>query len=357
MHSAIDYYCRVRDPKQFNFVAAAAFFGRLFWVGKGIGTGWAGFSLTKLHLTWVGIAESLIGGRCVQSGDWINYLANIWEVFSGTVLALILAGVSIRYVWQRRSDASILAHFIIFGGTFIGGEVFNFYSQPQDPQMQLTVMPWIIPAWGILMSLWLAPGNRILEKAPNIFKNKPAPVILAMVFSLFPMINTVPVIAGERGGNAQYLEILTRLEQKFDSSTTVFLYLGFDALIPWQFANWSANWPDVDHLPPAPATNPKFKWLSITDEMVKYPGRTPEQQATELRRKIDLALSLGYRVVTNNLWLFPEKKWTEITGTISSPETPLAIRRMLLQTYHADEVYVDPAEGSFFEIKNPTPAH
>jgi len=340
-----------------SFVAAAAFFGRLFWVGKGIGTGWAGFSLTKLHLTWVGIAESLIGGRCVQSGDWINYLANIWEVFSGTVLALILVGVSIRYVWQRRSDASILAHFIIFGGTFIGGEVFNFYSQPQDPQMQLTVMPWIIPAWGILMSLWLAPGNRILEKAPNIFKNEPAPVILAMVFSLFPMINTVPVITGYRGGNAQYLEILTRLEQQFDASTTVFLYMGFDALIPWQFANWSANWPDVDHLPPAPASNPKFKWLSITDEMIKYPGRTPEQQATELHRKIDLALSLGYRVVTNNLWLFPETKWTEITGTISSPETPLAIRRMLLQTYHADEIYVDPVEGSFFEIKGPIPAH
>ena len=177
------------------------------------------------------------------------------------------------------------------------------------------------------------------------------PVISALVFSLFPMVNTVPVIAGERGGNAQYLEILTHLEQKFDLSETVFLYMGFDALIPWQFANWSASWPDVDHLPQAPASNPKFKWISITDEMIKYPGRTPEQQAMELRRKIDLALSLGYRVVTNNLWLFPEKKWTEITGTISRPETPLAMRRMLLQTYHADEVYVDPIEGSFFEIK------
>jgi hypothetical protein len=136
-------------------------------------------------------------------------------------------------------------------------------------------------------------------------------------------------------------------------SETVFLYMGFDALIPWQFANWSATWPDVDHLPQAPALNPKFKWISITDEMIKYPDRAPEQQAMELRRKIDLALSLGYRVVTNNLWLFPEKKWTEITGTISRPETPLAMRRMLLQTYHADEVYVDPVEGSFFEIKLP----
>ena len=341
----------VASLSNLNFAAAISFFGRLFWVGKGIGTGWAGFSLTKLHLTWAGIAESLIGGRYLQSGDWINYLVTIWEVFSGTLLALILAGVSIRYVWQRRNDASTLAHFIIFGGTFIGGEVFNFYSQPQDPQMQLTVMPWIIPAWGVLMKVWLAPDNRILEKAPGSFKNEMIPVISALVFSLFPMVNTVPVIAGDRGGNAKYLEILTHLEQKFDLSETVFLYMGFDELIPWQFANWSASWPDVDHLPQAPASNPKFKWISITDEMIKYPGRAPEQQAMELRRKIDLALSLGYRVVTNNLWLFPEKKWTEITGTISRPETPLAMRRMLLQTYHADEVYVDPIEGSFFEIK------
>jgi len=341
----------VASLSNLNFAAAISFFGRLFWVGKGIGTGWAGFSLTKLHLTWAGIAESLIGGRYLQSGDWINYLVTIWEVFSGTLLVLILAGISIHYVWQRRNDASTLAHFIIFGGTFIGGEVFNFYSQPQDPQMQLTVMPWIIPAWGVLMKVWLAPGNRILEKVPGSYKSEMIPVISALVFSLFPMVNTVPVIAGERGGNAKYLEILTHLEQKFDLSETVFLYMGFDELIPWQFANWSASWPDVDHLPQAPASNPKFKWISITDEMIKYPGRAPEQQAMELRRKIDLTLSLGYRVVTNNLLLFPEKKWTEITGTISRPETPLAMRRMLLQTYHADEVYVDPIEGSFFEIK------
>ena len=190
-----------------NFAAASSFFGRLFWVGKGIGTGWAGFSLIKLQLTWVGIAESLLGGRYVQSGDWINYLICIWEVFAGTLLVLTLAGVSMRYVWQRRSDASTLAHFIVFGGTFIGGEVFNFYSQPQDPQMQLTVMPWIIPAWGVLMKVWLAPGNRLLEKAPSIFKNGASPVIFAVVFSLFPMTSTVPVIARERGGNAQYLEI------------------------------------------------------------------------------------------------------------------------------------------------------
>src|SRR5204862_3971557 len=35
----------------------------------------------------------------------------------------------------------------VFGITFIAGEVFNLYSQPQDAQMQINVMPWLTLAW------------------------------------------------------------------------------------------------------------------------------------------------------------------------------------------------------------------
>ena len=31
------------------------------------------------------------------------------------------------------------------------GQVLNFYSQPQDPQMQINVMPWLTVAWGLLL--------------------------------------------------------------------------------------------------------------------------------------------------------------------------------------------------------------
>ena len=35
----------------------------------------------------------------------------------------------------------------LFGVTFVAGEVFNLYSQPQDAQMQVNVMPWLTLAW------------------------------------------------------------------------------------------------------------------------------------------------------------------------------------------------------------------
>ncbi|MCU0734559.1 MAG: hypothetical protein MUF20_03405 [Methylotetracoccus sp.] len=334
--------------QQLDPADAVAFFGRLFWVGKGVGTGWAGFSVAKLHLIWAGMAESVVGGRYLQSSDWMNHPANLWEVASATLLLTVLAVAAARYVWARRSDARLLAHGIVFGGTFLAGQFFNAYSQPQDPQMQLTVMPWIIPAWGVLMiSLLQTRGPEAQPSAGHARRYGP---LIAVLMSLFPMLNTVPVIAAERGGNTRYLQVLARLEQQLDPARTFFVYLGFDALIPWQFTNWSATWPNVDQLPPAPADQPKFKWLSITDGMIWHRDWTPEQQANELRRKIDHALSLGYRVVTNRLWELPERTWVETTVTIAAPETAIAIRRMLRETYQAETVYIDPAEGPFFEL-------
>lgn len=328
---------------------AAQFFGRLFWVGKGVGTGWAGFSLAKLHLVWVGMAESVIGGRYLQSGDWIHHPANIWEVAAGSLLLAVLAVTSVRFVLGRLGDRRLVSIAIVFGGTLLAGQFFNAYSQPQDPQMQLTVMPWIIPAWAMLLTQLLRSPARVFAREASgrpIRWATPA----AFALSLFPLVNTAPVIAAERGGNARYLAVLARMERQFDPDRTFFVYLGFDALIPWQFTNWSASWPDVDHLPPAPAPNPKFKWLSITDGMIWHHDWTPARHASELKRKIDHASLLGYRIVTNAILERPEQFWVETTLTIAPPEAAIAVRRMLLHDYRAEEVYSDPTEGPFFML-------
>ncbi len=340
----------VAVSQQFQWNAALAFFDRLFWVGKGVGTGWAGFSIAKLQLIWAGMTESVVGGRYLQSNDWMNHPANILEVFSGTLVLLLLGAVSIRHVWQRRHDPRVVAHAVIFGGTLLAGQFFNAYSQPQDPQMQLTVMPWIIPAWGVLMSGLLSGTRGRPVDRNSLGVNRVRGIRGAFLLSLFPMILTAPVIARERGGNTRYLNVLSRLEQELDPTRTVFLYMGFDALIPWQFTQWSASWSNVDGLPAAPASDPKFKWLPITDDLIRHPAWTPEQQAAELRRKIDHALSLGYRVVTNRMWEWPERVWLETTVTITQPGTALALRRTLLEKYHGDVVYVDPVEGPFFAL-------
>lgn len=337
---------------------ATAFLGRLFWVGKGVGTGWAGFSPIKLQLTWVGMTESVLGGRYIQSDDWLRHPLNLLEVGAGSMLLLILAVTAVRYVWPRRRDKNTLALAVVFAGTFLAGEVFNVYSQPQDPQMQLNVMPWIIPAWGMLLTRWFNGAERGPGK--HVFRRRdwfagPA----AVAASLIPMAFTVPVIAGERGGNARYLAVLERLERQVEPSRTLFLYIGFDAVIPWQFVQWGATWPDLEHLPPASEATPNFKWLSITDGLIRHRDWTSEQQAAELFRQIDRALGSGYRVVTNRLWVLPEQKWIEITQTVASPEIAPAIRQALLSRYRAEPVYVDPVEGPFFRLSprgEPVPA-
>ena len=54
-------------------------------------------------------------------------------------------------LWPRRADRRLRAIAIVFLGTLGAGQVLNFYSQPQDPQMQINVMPWLTVAWGLLL--------------------------------------------------------------------------------------------------------------------------------------------------------------------------------------------------------------
>ena len=58
---------------------------------------------------------------------------------------------SVVVLWPRRAEPRLRAIAIVFLGTLGAGQVLNFYSQPQDPQMQINVMPWLTVAWGLLL--------------------------------------------------------------------------------------------------------------------------------------------------------------------------------------------------------------
>ena len=51
-------------------------------------------------------------------------------------------------LWPRRHEPRLRAVAIVFLGTLGAGQVLNLYAQPQDPQMQINVMPWLTVAWG-----------------------------------------------------------------------------------------------------------------------------------------------------------------------------------------------------------------
>jgi hypothetical protein len=126
---------------------ASAFLIRLFWVGKGTGSGWGGLTLAKAPLALAGVAESFVGARNVVYGQWMTKPLVAFEIISGLMICLALLFVAMRYVWRNRADDAVIIASALLGGTLVAGTIFNFYAQPQNPQMLINVMIWTVPAW------------------------------------------------------------------------------------------------------------------------------------------------------------------------------------------------------------------
>ena len=85
----------------------------LLWTGKGIATGWAGFSWEKAELLAVGIGEYLLGGRQVATPAEVRAL--VFEWLSALVLEATFLGVVLAWAWRHRNDIRIRVAAIIFG--------------------------------------------------------------------------------------------------------------------------------------------------------------------------------------------------------------------------------------------------
>jgi len=321
----------------------------MFWTGKGIGTGWAGFSWVKLRLAWVGMVQSLVGGRFIGADHWYRHLAHVLEVGIGTVLLALIATAAMGYAWKRRREPCVVSHVIVFGGTFCAGQVFNLYSQPHDPQMQLTVMPWVILGWAVLMSAFLDRGAAA-HSGRSASPTDSRRTLAAVVLCLLPLIYNTAVLAQGRGGDSRYLAMLARLEQRFDPAETVFLYRGFEFAAPWQWATWSATNPGVDGLAVAPSSTPRFKWISVAETLIRHPDWSPDRQAEDLRSQIDRAQALGYQVVASEIWAMPREKWVDQLITVGSADNIEAIHDGLKDRFDAELAHEDPVAGAHYRL-------
>jgi hypothetical protein len=188
----------------------------------------------------------------------------------------------------------------------VAGDIFNLYSQPQDPQMQINVMPWLAVAWGLLVGALLA-------------KPRGVAVVLA-VLSLAPLAWNVGQLARFRGGDAAALKATSALEQRFPPASTVWVYWGFEPITMWQYALWSRTW-DWDGavtVEPAPSAAPKFKWIAIDAGAIRHPDWTAEQNAETIKRDIDQAFDRGYRVVISDVWTWSLDELTGQLGGLSA---------------------------------------
>jgi hypothetical protein len=325
------------------------FLVHLFWAGKGVGTGWGGFSLVKFPLAVEGIAESFVGARNLWYGAWVNNPVVAAEILGGMLICAALGGIALRYVWRHRDDDAVLLSGILLGGMLAAGTVFNLYAQPQDPQMLLNVMVWTVPAWALVAHAAFGgpqaasqPGQR--ASGPHWRGGLRLFLVAAMVS---PAAYNIQRLAQDRGQDQTYIALLARLKQHFDPRRTVFLYQGFEGIVTWQFAAWDGSWNAPSALPPAPTPQPTFKFIQAIGISVNHPGWSVAEQVAELEREINTALDRGYQVVAGPEFMIPETAWVSGFLTVAPPAVPQAMRRMMDADFRLTPVYDDAFGGEY----------
>jgi hypothetical protein len=307
----------------------------LIWTGKAVRSVWAGFTWPKVGYLWDGIVAYLLGTGVTTFAGIPGW--DIWR-FTTTFCLIGLASISGMMLWRARHDGRARALAAVFGVTFVAGSVFNLYSQPQDPQMQINVMAWVTPAWALLLVAvrrrWPARGLAAM-----------AGVVVALfaynVWSIAPL----------RGLDGKWRQAIERLEQHGDPSRTVFLLHDFDWTMVYGALHWGPAEPGTATLGPAPQASPKFKWIGFTGDVLRHPDWSAERHAEELRRKIDRALELGYEVLVVRLWDLPEQQLLTETGMVTDASRLAALRRMLRADYVATPLYVDPVAGPVLRLQ------
>jgi hypothetical protein len=218
--------------------------------------------------------------------------------------------------------------------------VFNLYSQPQDAQMQINVMPWLTLAWLFATKVAAARRRRGIATLSAL-----AAVLLAYnVWSLAPL----------RGLDTRWRLAFAELERRADPSRTVFVVHDFDWVMPYGSLYWGLQEPGVDTLGPAPQSLPKFKWIGFIGQLLRHADWPVERQTADLRHQIDRALALGYDVLLVRLGHVDLDQLERETGMVADRRQLAALRAMLQHDYVAEPAFTDPVMGPFDRLRRAT---
>ncbi len=308
----------------------------LLWTGKAVESGWGGFTARKLVFLWVGITEYLLGGTNLGDASYLRSIRN--EVLMATVLIAAIAVAWLVLIWRDATSLNTRVLAAIFGMNFLAGEIFNFYSQPQDPQMQINVMICLTVAWAAVVA---AATHRYGPAIPRIA------LVLAAVLLSYNIHRMVPA----RGADGPWRSALERLERRIDPARTVFLVHGFEQLVSEAFYEWHGEWNSFGKLGPAPAPKPKFKAIALADGPIHQPSLTDEELAAELSRKIGHAIDLGYEVVADYVWELSEPSFISSMATVADSSKAATIYRTIHTKFTGTLLFEDPLAGTFFRVK------
>jgi hypothetical protein len=310
----------------------------LIWTGKAVGSAWAGFSWLKALNTIDGTVAYLLGTGITNYPPFFGW--DLWRVLGGLAIVTIGA-VSMPMLWRRRQDKSARAVAVVFGGTFVAGLVFNLYSQPQDPQMQINIMGWLTVGWMMVAiaayGRWGARGLASAAAAPLV-------LLAYNIWSLAPL----------RGLDGAWQRSVTHIGHEAPPARTVFVINDFDWFMVYASLYWGQAEPGVEKLGPAPQGQPVFKWIGVGSDLLRHADWSVDQHVAGLQAQIERALELGYDVLISQQWELDEAGLAATIGTLSNQSHAGAIWRMLHARYHAEKAFEDPLGGRFYHLlRNP----
>lgn len=310
--------------------AGAVGLGGVLWTGKGVSSGWSGFSIDKLWLLAAGIGEYWWGGpNFTWAGDLPNRKS---EWLTSLAMQAVLLALFVAFLWQHRADRRWRATAIVFLGTFVAGEVMNAYAQPQDPQMQINAMPWLALAWAVALAGRLRHRLALLAVA---------------ILGAAPLFYNAAAHAHQRGRDGRMQAAVAELERLSDPARTVFVYSQFEAAVTWQFLLWGQHWDGVCDLGPAPQAVPKFKWISLFGSSIRHPEWTPAQHAEALARQLECAVDKGYSLLAGSIWEGSAEHLADKMITIGGGKTAFALHQVMRRNFSSRIVLEASEEGSY----------
>ncbi len=314
----------------------------LLWTGKGVGTGWGGFAARKWAFLWIGMTQYWVGGVNIGQLEYLQLGANLLR--SAAVLAAEIAlGLFLLALGVRRwRDGAWRTFGFLAGGTFLGGQMMNLYSQPQDPQMQINPMFWLPVAWGFAIAALVPRRARFSSVAG-------AAALAASAVWLPLNLFATNGFWSLRGGDSQMLTQVHALAEQGDLDRTLYIFNGFEGILSWIAVEVGWKYPPT--LEVSPQANPRFKGLFLLEQATEYSNLSGEESAALVAERLADAERRGFRIVVNEVWEWDEAKFVDSFSTVSSPEKPRAIFRTLHGRYEGVPVFQIKGLGAFYRLQ------
>lgn len=300
----------------------------IFFPGKGMQSGWAGFSAYKLGYLFAGIGQYFMGGKNLVFFQWIFEPLNMLVGITGWGVALALGFVFFRTVKLHWQEPAWRAAGVIFAGTLVAAEFMNIYSQPQDPQMQLQPMSWLAVAFGVFVLSASKTKPYVLQKKQSFFKH-------SILLSFVPLIINLSLLLSQRGGDSHAVRAVRQLEESVDPARTVFITQGFDYMTVWAHVLWE---PRQRHI------------VALSNAVVFYPYTPAEEIAAAVRSKIEQALAQGYQLVAGPVWQMSEQEFIGSLLTVGEPEKSKALYRAFKHDFEGVPL-LDTHWGRFYVLQ------